>query len=149
MLEINTNAPEFNLPDQNGKIHSLKDFNNQWVLLYFYPKDDTPGCTKEACSFRDDLPKFEKMGLQVLGISTDSVSSHTKFSNKYALNFLILSDESGKTIMDYEAGDKHANRVSYLINPMGIIVKQYPKVNPTTHATEVQRDLLSLLSSPK
>lgn len=96
MLQINTKAPEFTLQDQLGKTHSLKDYKGRWVLLYFYPKDDTPGCTKEACNFRDNLPHFEKLDLQVLGVSSDSVASHAKFADKYGLNFTILADESKK-----------------------------------------------------
>ena len=144
MLQINTKAPEFTLSDQLGKTHSLKDYKGRWILLYFYPKDDTPGCTKEACNFRDNLPHFEKLDLQVLGVSSDSVASHAKFAEKYGLNFTILADESKKTIDDYDAGGLITKRVSYLINPNGIIYKTYPDVNPATHADEVEKDMLAL-----
>jgi len=145
MLSINTKAPEFNLPDQSGKEHHLSDYLGKWVLLYFYPKDDTPGCTTEACSFRDNLPQFEKLNLQVLGISADSVQSHVDFVNKHGLNFVILSDEAKKTISDYQAGGIFTKRISYLINPEGTIVKTYDKVNPETHAEEVEKDLLAIV----
>lgn len=146
MLSINTKAPEFNLPDQLGKEHRLSDYLGKWVLLYFYPKDDTPGCTIEACSFRDNLPQFEKLNLQVLGVNADSVASHVDFVNKHGLNFTILSDETKKTISDYQAGGIFTKRISYLINPVGLIVKTYDRVNPETHVGEVKKDLQGLIS---
>jgi len=145
MLVTNTKAPDFTLLDQFGKTHSLKDYLGRWVLLYFYPKDDTPGCTKEACSFRDNLPHFDKLDLQILGVSADTVESHAKFANKYALNFTILADESKKVIGDYQADGIFTKRVSYLIDPKGMIFKVYPKVDPAIHADEVKKDLESVL----
>lgn len=145
MLPINIKAPDFSLSDQSGQEHRLKDYKGRWVLLYFYPKDDTPGCTKEACNFRDNLPHFEKLDLQVLGVSSDSVVSHAKFASKYGLNFLILADESKQTIRDYQADGVFTKRVSYLINPEGMIYKTYPNVNPAIHAEEVKKDMQALI----
>src|SRR5258708_375811 len=99
-------APEFNLPDQTGKMHKLSDYKGKWVLIYFYPKDDTAGCTKEACSFRDMSLDFKKKDIIILGISKDSIDSHQKFANKYNLNFPILSDESREVINAYGAWGK-------------------------------------------
>src|SRR4051812_31506209 len=127
-------APDFTLQDQNGNEHSLRDYRGQWVVVYFYPKDDTSGCTKEACSFRDGREELERRGLKVFGISADSVASHKKFTDKYGLNFTLLSDPD-KTIIDaYGAlGEKSMfgrkyigiKRNTYLIDPDGNIVKEY------------------------
>lgn len=124
-----------------------------WLLLYFYPKDDTPGCTKEACMIRDGFPSFEKLGVAVYGVSVDSVQSHKKFAEKYHLPFPLLSDEKKRAVAAYGVwgekmfmGRKYfgTNRVSFLIAPDGTIAKVYPKVDPTTHADEVLRDLAEL-----
>lgn len=137
-------APDFALPDQNGKIHKLSDYAGKWLVLYFYPKDDTPGCTKEACGF------ISFPNAAVIGISKDSVKSHTKFSEKYHLNFPILSDESLETIKAYGAWGKKKLygreydgilRNTYLINPKGEIVKTYEKVKPELHRAEILKDL--------
>ena len=141
MLKEQTLAPDFHLPDQNGAIHSLSGYLGQWVLLYFYPKDDTPGCTKEACSFRDNLPNFEKIKVKVLGVSADSPESHSKFVNKYGLNFTLLADPNRAVIKSYEAGGLATKRISYLIDPKGMIYKAYPKVSPAEHADQVLKDL--------
>lgn len=142
MLKVSVLAPDFTLADQLGEKHRLRDYQGQWVLLYFYPKDQTSGCTKEACNFRDNLPHFEKLNLQVLGISADSVESHAKFASKYTLNFLILSDESKKVIKQYGATTgPFVKRISYLIDPNGIIYKVYPKVDPEIHAVQVKKDM--------
>lgn len=140
MLKENTKAPEISLPDQDGKVHNLSDQLGNWVLVYFYPKDDTPGCTKEACAFRDGLPNFSKLGVKVFGISTDSQTSHQKFIQKYGLNFTLLSDEKNEVSKKYGSviGNK---RISYLIDPEGMIKKVYSKVKPETHAEEVERDV--------
>lgn len=149
-LKIGANAPSFSLPDQDGKPHSLSDYKGQWVLVYFYPKDDTPGCTKEACAIRDNFPKFKKMAAVVLGISKDSVNSHRKFADKHQLPFTILSDENHEVLKKYDAwGEKSfmgkvfmgIKRISFLIDPNGKIAKIYPKVKPETHADEVLADL--------
>jgi peroxiredoxin Q/BCP len=148
-------AVNFRLPDQNGKEHELTDYKGKWIVLYFYPKDDTPGCTKEACNFRDSFHELERLGVQILGVSKDSVPSHKKFAEKYHLNFPILSDESKKIIHAYDAwGVKKflgkpfegTLRKTYLINPKGEIEKIYENVNPLRHAGEVLNDLKSLLT---
>ena len=147
-------AKDFNLPDQNGDLHKLSDYNGKWFLIYFYPKDDTPGCTKEACTFRDAISKFQKRGVTIVGISKDSVSSHKKFADKYKLNFIILSDPQHLTIEEYGAwgvkkfmGKEYMGiqRNSFLIDPKGEIVKEYKSVNPLTHSQEILQDLDKLL----
>jgi peroxiredoxin Q/BCP len=156
MLKLGSKAPAFTLKDQNGDEHSLKDAAGKWVLLYFYPKDDTPGCTTEACSIRDAWSDFKKLGAVVWGVSKDSVKSHAKFVEKYHLTFPVLSDESTEMIQKYEAWDKKKFmgreymgilRISYLINPEGRIAKVYEKVKPAEHAAEVVADLKEFLKS--
>lgn len=146
-------APHFSLPDQDGVIRHLTDYEGTWVVLYFYSKDDTPGCTKEACSFRDGKEEFEKKGVTILGVSKDSVTSHKKFADKFHLNFPILSDESKEVIKSYGAwGEKKfmgrtfdgVIRNTYLIDPKGTLVKTYQNVNPLTHAGEILRNLEKL-----
>ena len=137
---------DFSLQDQNGKAHKLSDYKGQWVILYFYPKDDTPGCTKEACGFRDCMRQYKEKNAVILGVSKDSVDSHKKFSEKYHLNFPILSDENKEVIKAYKAwGEKKfmgktfegVLRKTYLINQEGFIVRAYEKVNPLLHAEEI------------
>lgn len=144
------NAPNFELPDQEGKIHKLSDYSGKWVLVYFYPNDDTPGCTKEACSFRDNFSEFKKRDVVVLGISKNNVKSHSKFANKFSLNFPILSDESLAIIKAFGSWGKKkfmgrefegTLRNSYLINPKGEIVKEYLGVKPDHHVDEILKDL--------
>ncbi len=153
MLKLNQLAPNFSLPDQDGKMHTLKDYRGQWVLIYFYPKDDTPGCTTEACSIRDNFPKFNKLKLQVFGISADSVAKHKKFAGKYKLPFTLLADEDKKVINAYGVWAKKKFmgreymgilRNSFLINPEGKIVKIYEQVKPKIHAVEILEDLKKL-----
>lgn len=143
-------AKNFTLSDQDGRKHSLSDYREKWVILYFYPKDDTPGCTKEACVFRDSFAELQKMGVQILGVSKDSTASHKKFAEKYHLNFPILSDESKEVIKAYKSWGKKkfmgkefegTIRNTYLIDPKGEIVKFYEKVNPLTHASQIISDL--------
>ena len=139
-------APAFTLPDQNGKTHQLSDYAGKWVVLYFYPKDDTPGCTKEACSFRDDLAKLEKLGAQVIGVSVDDTSSHAKFAQKYHLPFPLLADKDGKVADTYGALTnlyvaKLAKRYTFLIDPKGNIAKTYLKVDTSRHSQEIIDDL--------
>ena len=145
-------AKDFELPDQNGKIHNLSDYKGKWIILYFYPKDDTPGCTKEACVFRDSIDKYQKLGAAILGVSNDSVASHKKFAEKYHLNFPILSDETKSVIKEYKSwGVKKfmgrefegTIRNTYLINPKGEVKKFYEKVNPLTHSDQILKDLNS------
>lgn len=146
-------APDFSLPDQDRNIHTLKQYAGKWVVVYFYPKDKTPGCTKEACSFRDGRDYLNANGAIVLGISKDSVASHKKFAKAHNLNFTLLSDESIDTIKAYGAWGKKKfmgkeymgiKRNTYLINPRGEIVKKYEGVNPLTHVSELLKDLKEL-----
>ena len=154
MLEVGTKAPNFQLPDQGGLTHQLSDYQGQWVLLYFYPKDDTPGCTKEACGIRDVWGDFKKAGIQVFGVSADSVAKHKKFAEKYSLPFTLLSDEEKGMLEAYKVWGKKKfmgreymgiHRVSYLIDPDGKIAKVYPKVKPAAHAEEVLQDHKELM----
>lgn len=146
-------APAFSLPDQDGKVHSLSDYKGKWLILYFYPKDFTPGCTKEACSFRDNSQEFSNRGVNIVGISKDSVASHKKFAEKYHLKFSILADPEHKVIEAYGAWGKKkfigreffgTIRNTVLINPKGEIVKEYKKVNPIVHSSEILEDLKHL-----
>jgi peroxiredoxin Q/BCP len=146
MLTQGQEAPDFALPDEKGEIHTLHQYQGNWLLLYFYPKDDTPGCTKEACSLRDHALQYEKNDTIVIGISSDSGESHKRFIAKYKLPFLLLSDKGKKVITAYGAANENGGtkRISYLIGPDGIIEKTYSQVNPTTHAQEVLADIEAL-----
>lgn len=137
MLEIGTKAPEFTLPDQNGEMRSLSDYKGQKVILYFYPKDMTSGCTKQACAFSELYPQFREKGAVVLGVSKDSVASHKKFEEKYGLPFTLLSDTELKVIQAYDVWKEKKNygktymgivRSTYLISEDGIIEKTFDKV---------------------
>ncbi len=150
MLKIGTKAPQFSLPDQNGKMHNLSDYLGKKVLLYFYPKDDTPGCTTEACNFRDGYKAFQDMGLVILGVSADSVKSHKKFADKFKLPFPLLSDETKKTIEGYGVWQKKKfmgreylgiERSSFLIDEKGNLKKIYEEVKAKEHAEEVKSDI--------
>lgn len=145
-LKINNKAPHFNLPNANGERVSLSDFKGGWLVLYFYPKDDTPGCTKEACEFRDDLHKLEKLGAKVVGISVDDGSSHAAFAKKYSLPFPLLSDKDGVVAQQYNALTdlgliKIAKRYTFLIDPAGNLRKSYYSVNTSKHSQEIIEDL--------
>jgi len=149
-LHIGQQVPYVSLPDQDNTIHNITDDKGKWVLIYFYPKDDTPGCTTEACAIRDNLPHFQQQQVVVLGISVDSVSSHKKFAQKYGLPFTLLSDVNKKVVNDFDVwqeksfmGRKYMGivRTSFLINPEGTIVKIYEKVNPSSHIQEVLTDV--------
>lgn len=144
-------APDFKLNDQQGKQHSLSDYKGQWLVLYFYPKDDTPGCTIEACSFRDGRDEIaEKTGAEVVGISKDDAKSHQKFAESHRLTFPLLSDEAGSVIKAYGAWGKKIYglsgilRKTYLIDPEGQVRKVYGRVTPLGHANQVLKDLLEL-----
>ena len=147
-------APDFSLSDQNNKTHSLSDYSGKWVVLYFYPKDDTPGCTTEACSFRDERDAIAEYGnCVVIGVSKDDVKSHKKFADKFDLNFTLLSDPELETIKAYGAwgersmfGRKYMGiiRSTVIVDPKGNIAKEYPKVDPKKHAAEIIKDLKSL-----
>lgn len=139
-LSLGQVAPDFTLPDQEGKMHTLSNYRGQFVLIYFYPKDDTPGCTKEACMLRDHFLQFQSLKVKVFGISTDSVKSHAKFAEKYKLPFTLLADEEKKVVEAYGVYPG-INRESFLVNPEGKIAKIYEKVKPEEHAQEVLRDL--------
>lgn len=150
MLRIGSLAPDFSLPDQHGVLHKLSDSLGHWVLLYFYPKDSTPGCTIEACTLRDAWGDFRAQGAQVFGISKDSQKSHAKFAETFQLPFPILSDPEKTMITAYGAWMEKKmmgraymgiQRMSYLIDPAGKVAKVYPTVRPATHAQEVLADI--------
>lgn len=150
MIKIGDTAPEFTLPDQEGKMHSLSDYKGKKVLVYFYPKDDTPGCTTEACNFRDGYEDFQKMGLVILGVSKDSIKSHKKFADKFSLPFPLLSDESGEMVEKYDSWGKKKFmgreylgifRNSFLIDEEGKIIKIYKEVKAKEHAREIKGDV--------
>jgi peroxiredoxin Q/BCP len=145
-LSAGQKAPEFNLPDENGEIHTLQDYTGKHVLLYFYPKDDTPGCTTEACNFRDDYSAYEKANVVILGVSPDTPTSHKKFKEKYQLPFTLLADEGHKVCELYKVwglkksfGKEYdgVHRSTYLIDPDGIIQEVFQKVSPAKHSAEV------------
>lgn len=146
MLEEGKKAPAFDLLNQDGNKISLKDFSGKKIVLYFYPKDDTSGCTKEACSFRDSFPKFKKSDAVILGVSPDSVKSHKKFAEKYDLNFDLLADEDKKVVQLYDVwkeksmyGRKYmgVERTTFIIDEKGKIKKIFPKVKVDGHEKEV------------
>lgn len=142
-------APEFELADQDGNLHSLEDYRNQWVVLYFYPKDQTPGCTTEACEFRDNIFAFRDLGAQILGVSLDDVDSHKEFAEEYSLPFPLLADTEGNTATAYGVktrmfGMTVAKRQTFIIAPDGTIARHYEKVKPDVHSTEVLADLKTL-----
>ena len=153
MIEAGTNAPAFSLPDQHGKVHQLSDYKGKWVILYFYPKDMTPGCTVEACNFRDDFPAFGNLDAVILGVSKDSVTRHKKFAEKYELPFTLLSDEDGSMCEAYGVWKEKSlygklfmgiNRSTFLIDPSGKIARVYPKVKVKEHAAELLQALNEL-----
>ena len=146
MLEINTKAPEFTLPDQNGEMRSLSDYKGQKVILYFYPKDMTSGCTKQACGFGELYPQFREKGAVVLGVSKDSVASHKKFEEKYGLPFTLLSDTEKTVIQAYDVWKEKklygkvsmgVVRTTYLIDEDGMIVKAFDKVNAAENPAQM------------
>ena len=146
ILPENSMAPDFTLPDETGLERSLKDYRGKWVVLYFYPKDDTPGCTTEACNFRDDYSAYEKAGVTIIGVSKDSPNSHAKFNAKYQLPFSLLADVEHKVADQYGVwgrkkymGKEYDGmfRTTYLIDPEGKIVKVFENVKPADHSAEV------------
>lgn len=150
MLEVGTKAPTFSLPDQNGTVHTLEEFAGKKVILYFYPKDNTPGCTKQACGFGELYPQFTEKGAVIIGISKDSVKSHKNFEGKYNLPFILLSDPSLEAIQAYDVWKEKKNygkvsmgvvRTTYLINEEGIIEKAFDKVK----AADNPQQMLELL----
>ena len=148
-LRVGQAAPGFALHDQNGKLQQLADYQGRWVVLYFYPKDDTPGCTKEACSFRDDIAQLKALGAQVLGISLDSVESHARFAEKHGLPFPLLSDAEAAVAKTYDTywslgPIRFARRHTFIIDPEGRIAKIYREVDAGTHSSEIIAALKSL-----
>ena len=146
MLEIGTKAPDFTLLDENGTLHTLEEYRGKKVILYFYPKDNTPGCTKQACGFSEMYPMFLEKGAVVLGVSKDSVASHKKFKEKYNLVFTLLSDPELSVIQAYDVWKEKKNygkvsmgvvRTTYLIDEEGVIVKAYDKVKAAEDAAKM------------
>ena len=142
-------APEFELSDQNGQLHSLEDYRDQWVVLYFYPKDETPGCTTEACEFRDNIFAYRELNAQILGVSLDDVESHKAFAENHGLPFPLLADVEGMAATAYGVktrmfGMKVAKRQTFIIGPNGTIAKHYEKVKPAEHSAQVLADLKEL-----
>jgi len=150
-LQVGQTAPEFKLNDQHGNPHSLHQHQGQWVVLYFYPKNDTPGCTKEACEFRDDYKTLRAKNTQVLGVSIDDSQSHAEFANKYQLPFPLLADTDGSTAKQYQTLlnlgiFKLAKRHTFIIDPNGIIQMIYRKVDAKSHSDQILNDLKKLQS---
>lgn len=150
MLEIGTKAPAFNLPDQNGKMHTLEEYKGKKVILYFYHKDNTAGCTKQACGYSERYPQFLEKGVEVIGISKDSVASHKKFEEKQGLKFTILADPELQAIEAYDVWKEKKNygkvymgvvRTTYLIDENGIIIKANDKVKAATDPETMLGDL--------
>lgn len=154
-LKLGDSAPDFSLPDAAGNLVNLSDLRGKWVVLYFYPRDNTPGCTKEACGFRDAYSDYQSKDTVVLGISTDDAKSHTKFTTKFNLPFPLLSDADAAVATAYESyglkkfmGKEYMgiSRKTFVIDPSGKIAKIYPKVKPENHAAELLADLDDLIS---
>lgn len=149
LLKPGDPAPDFKLLNQHGKIHTLADFRGKWLALYFYPKDDTPGCTRQACTFRDDLQKLADLGAEVVGVSMDDTNSHADFAKKYHLQFPLLADTTTETAMRYHSLInlgivKFAKRNTFLIDPQGKIARIYISANAAHNSTEVIKDLKHL-----
>lgn len=148
-LKVGQYAPDFHLPDQHGKTYSLIDFRGQWLALYFYPKDDTPGCTKQACTYRDGLQELADLGAKVVGISVDDANSHADFAKKFHLQFPLLADTTGGVAASYHSLinlgiAKFAKRNTFLIDPQGKIARLYLSASAARNSTEVIEDLKSL-----
>ena len=150
MLAIGTVAPDFTLPDQDGKTHSLSDYRGQKVILYFYPKDNTAGCTKQACNFKELMPQFREKGAVILGVSKDSVASHKRFEEKYGLPFTLLSDEEKTVIQAYDVWKEKKNygkvsmgvvRTTYLIDENGVIARAFEKVKAADNPAQMLGEL--------
>ncbi len=149
-MELPYAAPDFQLPGVDGQMHTLSEFKGRWIVLYFYPKDDTPGCTTQACSLRDARDTLASMGAEIVGISKDDPSSHEKFKQKHSLNFMLLTDGEAKTINDYGAwgkkmfGQEGILRKTFIINPEGQVVKVYGRATPLGHGEQVIEALKEL-----
>lgn len=152
--KLGSPAPEFKLQDQNGKWHELKDYRGKWVALYFYPKDKTPGCTTQACEFRDNIFAFRDADAVILGVSVDDVESHKEFSEKHSLPFPILADDKKVVAKEYGVLKRFlgtielAKRDTYLIDPSGKIVRHYEDVDPKGHSQVVLKDIKELQKKP-
>jgi len=149
--KVGSTAPDFDLLDQNNKRQRLADYRGKWLVLYFYPKDDTPGCTKEACNFRDDYFRIRGLGAVVMGVSLDDVASHQEFAKKYHLPFSLLSDSKKVVAKAYNVlrgfgPVSFTSRQTFIIDPEGKIAKHYATVNPRQHATEIINDLKDLIA---
>lgn len=156
MLKLNQKAPPFTLPDQEKELQSLKDHLGSWLVIYFYPKDDTPGCTTEACVIAEVYQDFKKLGVKVFGVSKDTPGSHKKFAEKYNLPFTLLSDPTMEMMDKYGAFVEKqmygkvvrgTKRISYLINKAGKVAKIYPEVDPATHAHVILKDFKILIQA--
>ena len=148
-IAVGAPAPEFELLDQTGQLHSLEDYRDRWVVLYFYPKDETPGCTTEACEFRDNIMAFRDLNAQILGVSLDDVESHKAFAEHYSLPFPLLADTEGEISAAYgvktrKFGMTFAKRQTFIIGPDGKIAKHYETVEPAEHSAQVLADLVEL-----
>lgn len=143
-------APNFSLPDETGTVHSLADYKGKWVVFYFYPKDETPGCTTEACSLRDARDDIAALGAEIIGVSKDGASSHEKFKAKHTLNFTLLTDADTAVMREYGAwgkkmfGQEGVLRKTFIINPEGQIVKVFGRVTPLGHGEQVVEALKTL-----
>ena len=147
--KIGSKTPDFNLPNANGELVSLTSLSGGWIVLYFYPRDDSPICTKQACSFRDDMHKLEKLGAKVVGVSIDDGKSHAKFAKKYSLPFSLLSDKDGIVANKYGALTnlgvyKMAKRYTFLIDTNGVLRKTYLSVDTSKHSQQIIDDLIRL-----
>ena len=148
---VGSPAPDFRLQDQNGAWHALADYRGQWLAVYFYPKDDTPGCTTEACNFRDNIYAFRAIGAHVVGVSLDDVASHREFADKHRLPFVLLADTEGEMARDYGVLRdwklvQIAARESFIVDPDGVIARHYEDVDPDTHTQQVLADLEKLMA---
>ncbi len=153
MNNVPYSAPDFSLPDEAGVLHTLTELKGKWVVLYFYPKDETPGCTAEACSLRDARDDLASLGAEIVGVSKDEASSHEKFKAKHSLNFTLLTDKDTKTMRDYGAwgkkmfGVEGILRKTFIINPAGQVVKVFGRVTPMGHGEQVVEVVKALQAS--
>ncbi|MDT8404136.1 peroxiredoxin [Sulfuriflexus sp.] len=150
---VGKTAPDFDLPGQNGQRHRLADYRGQWLVLYFYPRDDTPGCTAEACRFRDEVPRLRELGAVIVGVSLNEVASHKTFVDKYHLPFPLLADSEKKVTAAYGVLGgfgpiRYARRQTFLIDPQGRIARHYARVSPRQHAEEIISDLQAMPADP-
>lgn len=149
LVQVGERAPAFEVPDQEGRPRTLAEFAGRPVVLYFYPKDATPGCTREACAFRDAWDRIQETGAVVLGVSRDDVASHARFAAEHELPFPLLADTDGQVVRAYGVGESFGmpNRVTFLVGPDGLVRRVYPRVDPGVHADEVIAALRELASS--